>query len=128
MERGFAFLPSRCELVLDAVARQQVLDNVRRQLRLNRRELADKLRSLGDVGLAQWMAASGYELNDVLRCGSWTRIRRDAGLPTAPAGPDEDALLRRVAALAHVDDVERADAYRRLLTRLQPHDELSARE
>ena len=126
VERGFAFLPSGCELVLDAVARQQVLDNVRRQLRLNRRELAGELRLLGDVGLAQWMAATGHELNDVLRYGSWTRLRRDAGLPTAPTGPDEDALLRRVAALAHVDDVERADAYRR--TRSQPYDELPSRE
>lgn len=128
VERGFAFLPSGCELVLDPVARQQVLENVQRQLRLNRREWARDLKVLGDAGLQEWLEQTGHELADLFRYGSWTRMRRDAGLPTPPAGPDEDALLRRIAAFGHVDDVERVSAYRELLVQRQPYDALSARQ
>jgi hypothetical protein len=39
------------------------------------------------------------------------------GLPTDPAGPDEDALLRAVGRLLHVDDQERLDAYRSFVER-----------
>lgn len=46
---------------------------------------------------------------------SWTGLRREAGLPTLPAGSNEDALLRRVVALPHVNDPERLALYTRLL-------------
>ena len=61
----------------------------------------------------------GLELSDILRSGStprtWTTIKRDAGIPTAEPGPSEQGLLKRIRALAHVDDAERADSYVRLL-------------
>lgn len=128
LTQGFAFLPSGCELVLDRVARDLVLDNVRRQLHLNKRELVAEVRSHGDLDLAGWLRESGRELADVLRRGSWTELRREAGLPMPAAGPDEAALLRRTQAFAHVDDRERAEAYTRLLTTTVRYDELSARE
>ena len=128
VEQGFPFLPSGCELVLDPVAKDLVLDNVRRQLRLSRKDLAAEVRSHGDLDLATWLANSGRELSDVLRYGSWTQLRRDAGLPTSAAGPDEAVLLRRTSALAHVDDTERAIVYRRLLTAPFSYDELWERE
>lgn len=46
---------------------------------------------------------------------SWTRLRREAGLPVRSGGPAEDALLRRNRAFAHVDDRTRGGLYRRLL-------------
>lgn len=117
LEQGFAYLPSGCELVLDAVAQATVLDNVRRQLRLTRRDLVADVRSSGDLDLAAWLRESGRELADVFRGGgSWTALRRAAGLPTADPGADEDRLLRRTSAFAHVDDTERAHTYDRLLT------------
>ena len=128
VELGFPFLPSGCELVLDPVARDLVLDNIRRQLRLSRKALAADLRSHGDLDLATWLAESGRELSDVLRYGSWTQLRRDAGLPTLTAGPDEAALLRRTSAFAHVDDTERATVYRRLLAAPCAYDKLWERE
>ena len=42
---------------------------------------------------------------------SWARLRREAGLTVADAGPREEGLLKRVRALAHVDDQDRAAAY-----------------
>jgi hypothetical protein len=115
IERGFSYLPSGCALVLDAVARDVVLDNVRRQLRLNRKELVHEVRSHGDLPLESWLAESGRDIADVLRAGSWTALRRSAGLPTADAGPAEEQLLKRTASLVHVGDPERAAAYTTLL-------------
>jgi hypothetical protein len=61
--------------------------------------------------------------------GSWTELRREAGLPTAPPGPDEAALLRRVAGLLHVDDRERADVYASLADPDGPsYDDLTERQ
>ncbi|QJY49833.1 DUF3427 domain-containing protein [Pseudonocardia broussonetiae] len=130
VENGFPFLPSGSQLVLDAVAQRIVLDNVRAQLRLRRRDLVADLRSHGDLPLSGYLAESGRELVDVYgRNGSWTGLRREAALPCASPGPDEDALLRRVVGFAHVDDPERAEVYARLATVDGPgYDELTPRE
>jgi superfamily II DNA or RNA helicase/HKD family nuclease len=116
IDRGFPFLPSGSQIVLDRVAGQIVLDNVRQQLRLTRRGLIADIRSHGDLPLAGYLAESGHELADIYRqSGSWTALRRAAGLPTPSPGPDEVAMLKRVAAFAHVDDPERVQVYRRLV-------------
>jgi superfamily II DNA or RNA helicase/HKD family nuclease len=118
IEHGFPFLPSGSQLVLDRVARDLVLDNVRGALSRSRRELVADVRSHGDLPLAEFLAASERELADVYGRPdqSWTGLRREAGLPTLPAGSDEDALLRRIVALSHADDLERLALYTRLLT------------
>jgi superfamily II DNA or RNA helicase len=130
IERGFPFLPSGSQIVLDRVAERIVLDNVRQELRSTRRELVAEIRSYGDLPLAGYLAESGRELPDIYRqSGSWTALRREAGFPTAAVGPDEPAMLRRVVAFAHVDDPERADAYRRLVDPAGPeYAELTDRE
>lgn len=130
LENGFAYLPSGCELVLDEVAQRTVLDNVRQQLNLTRRDLVAEVRTHGDMDLAAWLRESGRDLGDVYRNGgSWTALRRAAGLMTPPAGASdtEDQLLRRVAALVHVDDPERAEAYRQLLSESVRYDDLPDR-
>jgi superfamily II DNA or RNA helicase/HKD family nuclease len=129
LEQGFGFLPSGCELVLDSVAQKIVLENVKRQLNLSRKEVVAEVRSHGDLNLASWLEESGRELADVYRSnGSWTALRRAAGLPTSSDGPDEDRLLRRASAFTHVDDVERAAIYARLLHEHVRYDELGERE
>ncbi|AIJ24064.1 type III restriction protein res subunit [Amycolatopsis methanolica 239] len=116
IEQGFPFLPAGSQVVLDRVAQQIVLDNVRTQLRFTRAQLAADVRSHGDLALTGYLEAADRELVDVYRGGgSWTGLRRDAGLPVPPAGPDEGGLLRRMAAFTHVDDPERAEVYRRLV-------------
>ncbi len=117
IEQGFPFLPSGCQVVLDRVAQSIVLDNVKRQLKLTRKQLVADVRSHGDLSLPAYLAESGRELVDVYKSKeSWTALRREADLPTLPAGPDEAALLARVSSLLHVDDPERAELYARLAT------------
>ncbi|MEP7021622.1 MAG: DUF3427 domain-containing protein, partial [Pseudonocardiales bacterium] len=114
IEQGFPFLPSGSQLVLDRVAQAVVLDNVRRHLQLSRRELVGDVRSHGDLALTAYLDEAGRELADVYKSkGSWTALRREAGWATPPGGPGEIPLLRRMSALAHVDDPERVAAYTR---------------
>jgi superfamily II DNA or RNA helicase/HKD family nuclease len=130
IEQGFPYLPAGSQIVLDRVAQGIVLDNVRTQLKFTRTQLAADVRSHGDLTLAEYLHAAERDLADIYRSGgSWTALRREAGLPTPKAGPDEAALLRRASAYSHVDDPERADAYRRLAQVDGPsYDELSERE
>jgi superfamily II DNA or RNA helicase len=130
LRHGFPFLPSGSQLILDPVARDIVLDNVRHQLRLSRRELVADVRSHGDLPLARYLDEAGRELPDVYKQrGSWTGLRRDAGLPTASPGPDDATLLKRVVAFAHVDDPERAAVYAQLADPAGPaYGELTERE
>ncbi len=121
IEQDFPLLPPGCHVELDRVARDIVLANVRAALPTRWPERVAELRSLGDVGLAEFLAASGLEPDDVYANNrSWTELRRAAGLPTAPLGPEERRLLRAVRRLLHVDDPLRLDHYRRWLRSEHP--------
>src|SRR5680860_828727 len=118
IERGFPFLPSGCEIVLDEQAQAAVLENVRSQVASRWSQIVAELRSYGDHTLPAFLRESGVELSDVVRPQgnrSWTRLRRDAGLPTRSGSLLEDQLLKRVRAVSHVDDRDRVHAYARLL-------------
>jgi len=116
VEHGFPFLPAGSQIVLDRQSQEIVLANIKSQLSTSWKQIVAELRSYGDLPLAEFLHESGLELGDVLKSDkSWTRLRREAGFQTRPGGPHEAALLRRVRALAHIDDAERAHAYLRLL-------------
>jgi superfamily II DNA or RNA helicase len=116
VDRGFPFLPSGCQIVLDEQAQRTVLANIRQQLTTRWNDIVSELRSYGDQSLAGFLDEAGIELTDVIRGDrSWTQLRRSAGLTTRDGGSHESALLRRVRVVAHVDDTDRAAAYRFLL-------------
>jgi hypothetical protein len=117
VEQGFPFLPAGSQIVLDRQAQAIVLANIKSQLSTSWKQMVAELRSYGDLSFADFMRESGLERGDFLKGDkSWTRLRREAGLQTRAGGPYEEALLKRVRAVAHVDDADRADAYQRLLT------------
>jgi superfamily II DNA or RNA helicase len=118
VEHGFPFLPSGSQIVLDEQAQRLVLENIRSQINQSWRKIVAELRAYGDQDLPTFLHESGLELADVLRRGqrSWTQLRREAGLATRSGGAFEEGVLKRVRALAHVDDPDRADVYLRLLS------------
>ena len=131
IERAFPFLPSGCQIVMDKHAQAVVLENIRSQVANRWSQIVAELRSYGDQDLPTFLHESGLDLSDILRRGgsSWTRLRRDAGLPTEAGSAAEDKLLKRVRAFAHVDDAVRGDAYVRLLSDSAPtYDALSPQE
>ena len=120
VERGFPSLPSGCHLKLDKLARSIILDNLRAFLAGGAQRLARELKASaeargGKVTLAQFLEDTGRPLEDIYQAGGLTALRRAAGLPTPPPGPDEADLQRRVALLTHVDDPARISLYQRLL-------------
>jgi superfamily II DNA or RNA helicase/HKD family nuclease len=136
VEKGFPFLPSGCQIMLDKRSQDLVLDNIRSQIANRWPQIVAELRSLGDVDLPTFLNESGLELSDVLRRGShsWTRLRRDADLDAPTGSALEEKLLRRIRAFAHIDDRIRAKAYLGLLaddappyTRLSPSEQRLAR-
>jgi len=131
VRQDFPFLPAGCSFHLDAVAKEIVLGSIRAAIPSTWRERCAELRSLGDVGLGEYLESSGLDLEDVYTSAhSWSEMRREAGLAAAPAGPAQNAMLRAVGRLLHVDDDERLEAYPRLLSSDRPPslDALSPRE
>jgi superfamily II DNA or RNA helicase/HKD family nuclease len=123
IENDFPFLPAGCHMELDPVARDIVLRSIREAIPSDWRAKTEELRSLGDVTLGTYLSETGLELEDVYaNSRSWTSLRRAVDLMTDAPGPHEDALLRAVGRLLHVDDEERLDAYRSLVERSTPPD------
>jgi superfamily II DNA or RNA helicase/HKD family nuclease len=131
IKNGFPFLPSGCQIVMDKQSETIVLDNIRSQIANRWKQIVAELHSYGDQDLGTFLEESGIELSDILRRGqhSWTKLRREAGLPTRPGSALEEQLLKRIRAFSHVDDRARASAYQRLIADDAPaYEELSAPE
>ena len=122
IEHGFPFLPAGSSIRLDRVARELVLDNVKAQVAIRRPQLAEEVRSYGDLSLADYLRASGREPAAVYPRQSWTALRRAAGFPVPPPGYGEDRLLRRAARFLHVDDGERLQLWSKVLGAPAPPD------
>ena len=118
VKEDFPFLPSGCQVRLDTQSQHVVLENLKSQIANRWSQIVAELRATKDDSLATFLDRSGLELSDILRRGShsWTKLRRDASLPTLEGSELEDRLLKRVRAFAHVDDPLRAEAYRSLLS------------
>lgn len=126
IEAGFPFLPSGCALQLDPVARHQILASLRASL-AGARRLSAELRDLGErPTLAEFLAETGRELDEVYDAGGWTTLQRRAGRVAPIAGEDPaelDDLSRRLGFLRHVDELARLRTYRALATRSGSADE-----
>lgn len=114
---GFPFLPSGSQIVLDHVARELVLENVRPRVSPKKAALVSEIRGHPNDRLASYLEEFGRGLEDILRTDrSWTTLCREAGKLGPERGPRETELVKRIKALAHVDDRLRSDAYLALLT------------
>ncbi|MCG5434543.1 DUF3427 domain-containing protein [Mycobacterium sp. MYCO198283] len=117
VEEGFPFLPSGSQIVLDRVAQQLVLENVKQQVAPRWAALTSEVRAHRDDRLASYLDEWGRSLGDVLKHNrSWTTLCREAGKLRTEAGARENDLVKRVRALAHVDDSVRRSAYLSILS------------
>ena len=123
VEAGFPFLPAGCTIDLDRDVQKLVLDNLRQSLPSTRRQRVAELQALGDVDLATYLRETGLELEDVYRgaSGGWSTLRAEAGLgPSIADNVEATALQRAVGRMLHIDDDERLDFYRSVLTQPDP--------
>jgi len=111
---------------LDRVAEEIVLNNIREAVPTRWTAKVEELRQLaqgGATGLAQFLESAGLELEDVYTGNqTWSDLCADAGLQLLPRGPGEVDLRRACGRLLHVDDLDRIETYRRLLSVGSPPD------
>ncbi len=131
VEQDFPYLPAGCEIKLDRMSREVILHSLRTAAGSGTWSvLVDDLRRLGAVSLNTFLEETERGLGDLYRGRdrTWTRLRRDAGLSVATGDRHESALLRAVHRLLHVDDVDRVQTYRRLLSSSKPPTNLTAHD
>ncbi len=117
VETGFPFLPAGCDMQLDRVASERVLDNIRNSVPSTWPRRTAELRQLAaerpGLTLLSFLELSGLELTDIYDGGrSWSEMKQAAGIAGHPEGPNEGELRRAVGRLLHVDDPERLDVWR----------------
>jgi superfamily II DNA or RNA helicase len=115
VETDFPWLPSGCVVQLDSVARDRVLESLRRHATRGK-QMIEEVRDLaaregGTIGLRRYLEATGRELEEVYRKdSSWSAMRRAAGLlPPLPEGAEDPSLL--YGRLLHVDEPSRLRAW-----------------
>lgn len=117
----FPYLPAGCQVKLDPVAKEIVLDNIRTALPTRWPERVRELRELGDVSLSTYLHETGLELDDIYQGNhSFTEMRRAAGILITAASTGEDRLGRGLGRLLHIDDLERVETYQSLLSKQHP--------
>lgn len=147
VENGFPQMPGGSQIVLDRVAEERVIDSIKSQLSLTTKALVSDVRENIPDGtnaleyrLSDYLAESGRGLPDIYKPATrrmsglelpatWSAVRHLAfGSHSDSAIENELAaqIMRRVSALTHVDDVERALEYRRIISSEAPSDELVA--
>jgi hypothetical protein len=123
VEHGFTHLPAGCTILMERVARQYVLENIRQSLRQNRSTLISALHELaGTLGrpprLSEFLERSEIEPEDLYRRGiCWSRLVAEAGLRHPFHEPDEPRLTTGLRRIAHIADEE---LIRRLQVLLEP--------
>ncbi|MER6532596.1 DUF3427 domain-containing protein [Streptomyces sp900105755] len=116
-EQDFPLLPSGCQIILEGKSKDLVLENIRTQIKATVQTLAKEVRAFNTPFLADYLRESRREIKELYKSSnSWTSVLRRAGLADLPERPGEDDLLKRVHAFLHVDDLERAEAYTRLVS------------
>ncbi|MDI3282592.1 DEAD/DEAH box helicase [Polyangium sp. 15x6] len=120
VREGFPVLPAGCHIELDRVATRVVLDNLRQSVK-GQQALVRLLASLGNVSLGAFLREAQIGPEDLYRSErTFSFLRRKAGLPTPPSGPEESILSRSLGRLLYVDDAERTKFYREVLAEPKP--------
>ncbi len=110
VEKGFSHLPAGCTILMERVARQSILENIRQSLRQTRNTL---IRDLGELAaeqggrptLGEFFDRTSTDLDDLYRRNmSYARLCVEARLAPDFAEPDEPQLTRGFRRLSHGAD------------------------
>jgi superfamily II DNA or RNA helicase/HKD family nuclease len=118
IEEGFPLLPSGISITLDRMSREHILRNIKDQVRPSKSILVSEIQKFSallkpePLRLGRFLELSGRSLGELYKQGSWSELKRDAGLiPANEIGSVEAQLLSRMKRFLHVDDPERVAAY-----------------
>lgn len=123
----FPFLPAGCSIDLDRQSRAIVLENLKAAVRQSRwATLVTDLRSEpDDIGLGEFLDRRDLRVADIYKHkerGGWTGLRREAGREVPPGvnAELESKSLKVLGRLTHIDDPERIEFYRDILSAEAP--------
>ncbi|MDA2803161.1 DUF3427 domain-containing protein [Nocardiopsis suaedae] len=129
IQAEFPTLPAGCSIDLDREVSKIVLDNIKQALKFKLKDAAADLRGMGRVHLAEYLKRTGRELEDLYgpNRGGWTDLLREAGLDDReiPDRDDDQALARAFGRMLHVDDTERLNFIKDVLTSPEPPKQLN---
>lgn len=135
VEDGFPFLPAGCDMQLDPVARERILESLRSAIPNNWAGKVRELRGLAAehprITLEEFLNLSGLDVDDIYKNGRcWSDLRDAARLSSGAHGVHEESIRKACGRLLHVDDSERLDAWRQWLSTGEAPSvaELSARQ
>ena len=130
VEEGFPILPAGCAIRLTRDAAKILLANLKEALSARSDRLVRELRALGpNTTLSKFLEHTRLELGDLYRRNRcFTSLRREAGLATLPAGPDEESLARNFVRMLHNDDPKLLDIIVAGLEKPQPPIFMASRE
>jgi superfamily II DNA or RNA helicase len=113
VETGFPFLPSGCTIDLDRQSTELIVENLKHAASRTRwRVLVADLKRNPDVQLGEFLTHQALEPADLYRRGTWTRLRREAGLTEDAEESAMQSKFNSVAkSLLHIDDPERVVTY-----------------
>ena len=123
VEHGFTHLPAGCTILMEKVARQHVLENIRQSLRQTRSAFIGDIRTLAEAlghspTLEEFLDFKRIEPDDLYRRDvGFARLLVEAGLAEPFSEPDEARLTKGLRRVAHIADT---DQIGRLLTWLDP--------
>ena len=127
VHKGFPYLPSGVVIALDAIAKENVLSNIKRQIRPNKKiiesEIAEYLlNDESDGSIRGYLEAYGRELDEIYRHHSWLEFCSNVTASNSkPISGVEKSLLKSISKLKHVDDPVRLKGYSSILEGKWPH-------
>lgn len=125
VSEGFPFLPAGCNMQLDRVATERVLESIKNAVPSRWNDKAAELRSVARqkpaIRLGEFLVESGLELEDVyVNNHCWSDLKQTAGMPMPNAGPNEESIRKAIGRILHVDDPERLAKWGQWVTHPTP--------
>lgn len=109
VDDDFPFLPKGCNIQLERVAKESVLENIRSAVRSGRTRMVQRIAEFEDevkqtltmTAFLEYYQLETYSIYETGR--SWSRLCSEAGKRKAWIEPDEDRLTKGLLRLAHAD-------------------------
>ncbi|MEY4320738.1 MAG: hypothetical protein RLZZ471_679 [Actinomycetota bacterium] len=118
LEQGFPYLPSGSAIQLDDLGREYVLALMKKQIAPNWQKLVEEIRSEGLGSLQEFLAASRRDLFEIYKGPgkNWFKAASEAGLVEIAITQKDEALLKTIPRLLHIDDNERLLGFTKLVS------------
>lgn len=117
LEEGFPYLPSGSAIQLDELSRDHILALMKKQIAPNWQKLVEEIKAEEITNLQAYLVASRRDLFEIYRGSgkTWLRACVDAGLVDIKIDPIDEALLRTIPRLLHIDDDVRLSGFLKFL-------------